>query len=239
MVQPGDDLPALVVDALSRAGLPLQPGDVVVVTSKIVSKAEGRIVDLRTVKPSPRAEELAALTDKEPALVELVLRESTEIVRAVPTTLIVRHRLGFVSANAAIDRSNADGGEHTALLMPLDPDASAVRIKAALDAAFGSGQGVVITDTHGRPFRRGNIGVAVGVAGFEGLVDMSGQHDLFGRELKATIVPLADEIAAAAALVSGETSEGLPIVIVRGVATRPSNAGSVELLFPADRDLFR
>ncbi len=239
MVQPGDDLPAMVVDVLSKAALEPQASDVVVITSKIVSKAEGRTVDLRTVEPSARARELAELTEKDPQLVELVLQESTEIVRAVPNTLLVRHRLGFMSANAAIDRSNTDGTDYTALLMPIDPDASATRIKDALDAAFGGGIGVVITDTHGRPFRRGNIGVAVGVAGFEGLVDMIGAHDLFGRELKATIVPLADELAAAAALVSGETSEGLPIVLVRGVALTPGEGGSEDLLFAADRDLFR
>ena len=239
LVQPDDDLPSLLVDAFRRADLPPQAGDVVVVTSKIVSKAEGRIVDLRTVEPSARARELAAVTDKEPALVELALQESTEVVRAVPNTLLVRHRLGFMSANAAIDRSNADGSEHTALLMPLDPDASAASMKAALDDAFEGPIGVVITDTHGRPFRRGNIGVAVGVAGFEGVVDMIGARDLFGRELKATVVALADELAAAAALVSGETSEGLPVVLVRGVPLRIAKGGSDDLLFPAERDLFR
>jgi coenzyme F420-0:L-glutamate ligase/coenzyme F420-1:gamma-L-glutamate ligase len=239
MVQPGDDLPGMVVDVLSKAALEPQAGDVVVITSKIVSKAEGCTVDLRTVEPSARAKELAEITEKDPQLVELILQESTEIVRAVPNTLLVRHRLGFMSANAAIDRSNADGSDYTALLMPLDPDASALHIKDALDDAFGDGIGVVITDTHGRPFRRGNIGVAVGIAGFEGLVDMSGAHDLFGRELKATIVPLADELAAAAALVSGETSEGIPIVLVRGVTLTPGRGSSEDLLFAADRDLFR
>jgi coenzyme F420-0:L-glutamate ligase/coenzyme F420-1:gamma-L-glutamate ligase len=238
IVQPGDDLPAIVVAALSGAGLVPQPHDVVVVTSKIVSKAEGRIVDLRTVDPSERAQELAKVTEKEPELVELVLQESTEVVRAVPGVLLVRHRLGFMSANAAIDRSNVDGTEHAALLMPADPDASAGRIKAAIDEAFGAGVGVLITDTHGRPFRRGNIGVAVGVAGFESIVDMIGDHDLFGRELKATVVPLADEIAAAAALVSGETSEGLPVVLVRGLTLQPGSGGADDLLFPRDRDLF-
>ena len=238
LVRPGDDLPTVVVDALNRAGLRPEADDVVVVTSKIVSKAEGRVVDLRTVVPSARAHELAAITEKEPELVELVLRESTDVVRAVPGVLLVRHRLGFMSANAAIDRSNVDGSDHTALLMPVDPDASAARVKRALDDAFGDGIGVLVTDTHGRPFRRGNIGVAVGVAGFEPVVDMIGDHDLFGRELKATIVPLGDEIAAAAALVSGETSEGLPIVLVRGVRLRPAHGGTDELLFPPDRDLF-
>jgi coenzyme F420-0:L-glutamate ligase / coenzyme F420-1:gamma-L-glutamate ligase len=238
LVQPGDDLPDLVTDALVRAALPPAAGDVVAVTSKIVSKAEGRIVDLRTVHPSERARELAATTEKEPELVELILRESTQVVRAVPGLLLVRHRLGFVSANAAIDRSNADGSDHTALLMPLDPDASAAAIKDALDGAFGSGIGVVVTDTHGRPFRRGSIGVAIGIAGFEPIVDMVGSHDLFGRELQATIVPLADEIAAASALVSGETSEGLPLVLVRGLSIRGTEGNSSELLFPRERDLF-
>jgi coenzyme F420-0:L-glutamate ligase/coenzyme F420-1:gamma-L-glutamate ligase len=238
MVRPGDDLPTLVVDALTQSGLSPAPADVVVVTSKVVSKAEGQIVDLRTVEPSDRARELAEVTEKEPELVELILRESTQIVRAVPGVLLVRHRLGFMSANAAIDRSNADGTDHTALLMPRDPDGSAAAIKAAVDAAFGGPIGVLVTDTHGRPFRRGNIGVAVGVAGFEPVLDLVGSHDLFGRELKATIVPIADEIAAAAALVSGETSEGLPIVLVRGLTLPAATGGSDELLFPRDRDLF-
>jgi coenzyme F420-0:L-glutamate ligase/coenzyme F420-1:gamma-L-glutamate ligase len=238
LVQPGDDLPSLVVDALVRAGLPPTAGDVVAVTSKIVSKAESQVVDLRTVVPSERARELAAATEKEPELVELILQESTDIVRAVPGLLIVRHRLGFVSANAAIDRSNADGTDHTALLMPLDPDGSAAAIKDALDRAFEAPVGVVVTDTHGRPFRRGSIGVAIGVAGFEAVVDMVGSHDLFGRELQATVVPLADEIAAAAALVSGETSEGLPLVLVRGVSLRVAEGNAEELLFPPERDLF-
>src|SRR5215470_10421374 len=136
MVEPGDDLPAVVVDALRRAQLPPQAGDVVVVTSKIVSKAEGRVVDLRTVQPSARARELAAVTDKEPELVELVLTESTDVVRSVPGVLLVRHRLGFVSANGAIDRSNPDGSEHTALLLPEDPDASAAALRATLEEAF-------------------------------------------------------------------------------------------------------
>ncbi|HEY7107657.1 MAG TPA: coenzyme F420-0:L-glutamate ligase [Acidimicrobiia bacterium] len=239
LVEPGDDLAAIVVEAVGRAGTTPRPDDVVVVTSKIVSKAEGRVVDLRTVEPSARARELAAVTEKEPELVELVLRESTGVVRAVPGVLLVYHRLGFMSANAAIDRSNTDGSEHTALLMPFDPDASAARIRDALEAAYGPGIGVLVTDTHGRPFRRGNIGVAVGIAGFEGVVDRIGDHDLFGRELKATVVPLADEIAAAAALVSGETDEGLPIVLVRGLTLRPGERGAGDLLFPPERNLFR
>ncbi|MFI5046220.1 MAG: coenzyme F420-0:L-glutamate ligase [Acidimicrobiia bacterium] len=238
-VQPGDDLPALLVDAMRRAGCVAEPGDALVVTSKIVSKAEGRFVDLRTITPSVEARELAARTEKEPELVELVLAESTAVVRAVPGVLIVRHRLGFTSANAAIDRSNADGTEHTALLMPLDPDASARAIHGALVAAFGTPVAVVISDTHGRPWRRGNVGVAVGVAGLAPVVDKAGAVDLFGRELKATMIPIADQLAGAAALVSGETDEGLPVVLVRGIGLAPGDGSSAELTYPAETDLFR
>jgi len=237
-VQPGDDLPTLVVDAMRAGGCVPEPGDVLVVTSKIVSKAEGRFVDLRSVAPSAEARELAARTDKEPELVELVLTESTGVVRAVPGVLIVRHRLGFTSANAAIDRSNADGSEHTALLMPLDPDASARAIRDAVVDAFDAPIGVVVSDTHGRPWRRGNIGVAVGVAGIEPLIDKSGAVDLFGRELKATLIPIADQLAGAAALVSGETDEGLPVVLVRGMALGPGDGTSADLTYPAETDLF-
>jgi coenzyme F420-0:L-glutamate ligase/coenzyme F420-1:gamma-L-glutamate ligase len=238
MVQPGDDVGRLLSDAVRAAGIELSADDAVVVTSKILSKAEDRSVDLRTVEPRPEAVELAARTDKEPALVELVLRESTSVVRAVPGVLIVRHRLGFTSANAAIDRSNADGSEHTALLMPLDPDASAARIRAALNRAFGVDVAVVVSDTHGRPWRRGNVGVAVGVAGLAPLVDKTGAVDLFGRELKATLIPMADQLAGAAALVSGETDEGLPVVIVRGAAVAAGAGTSADLTYPPDSDLF-
>jgi coenzyme F420-0:L-glutamate ligase / coenzyme F420-1:gamma-L-glutamate ligase len=238
LVHEGDDVGALLADALRAADLGLEPGDAVVVTSKVISKAEGRRVDLRTVEPSAAARDLAARTDKEPELVELVLQESTGIVRAVPGVLIVRHRLGFTSANAAIDRSNADGGEHTALLMPHDPDASAVRVRDALVAAFGLDVAVVVSDTHGRPWRRGNVGVAVGVAGLEPVVDKAGATDLFGRELKATMIPLADQLAGAAALVSGETDEGLPVVVVRGARVARGTGTSADLTYPPDSDLF-
>jgi coenzyme F420-0:L-glutamate ligase / coenzyme F420-1:gamma-L-glutamate ligase len=238
-VVPGDDLPALIVDALRRSDVTPVAGDALVVTSKIVSKAEGCVVDLRSVTPSAEAIELAARTDKEPALVELALAESTGIVRAVPGVLIVRHRLGFTSANAAIDRSNVDGSEHTALLMPLDPDASARAIRAALTDAFGGGVAVVVSDTHGRPWRRGNVGVAVGVAGLAPVVDKAGAVDLFGRELQATMIPLADQLAGAAALVSGETDEGLPVVLVRGLDVASGDGTSSDLTYPPESDLFR
>jgi coenzyme F420-0:L-glutamate ligase/coenzyme F420-1:gamma-L-glutamate ligase len=238
IVRSGDDVGALLVAALRAPGVGLEPGDAVVVTSKIVSKAEGRTVDLRTVVAGPEALDLAARTEKEPELVELVLRESTAVVRAVPGVLIVRHRLGFTSANAAIDRSNADGTEHTALLMPVDPDASARRVRATLAGAFGVDVVVVVSDTHGRPWRRGNVGVAVGVAGIEPLVDKAGAVDLFGRELKATMIPIADQLAGAAALVSGETDEGLPVVIVRGASISAGDGTSADLTYPPATDLF-
>lgn len=238
MVQAGDDVGGLLVAAIRRAGIDVRGGDVVVVTSKILSKAEDRAVDLRTVTPRAEAIELAARTDKEPELVELVLRESTGVVRAEPGKLIVRHRLGFTSANAAIDRSNADGSEHTALLMPVDPDASATRVRDALVDAFGVDVAVVVSDTHGRPWRRGNVGVAVGVAGLAPVVDRAGSVDLFGRELKATLIPMADQLAGAAALVSGETDEGLPVVVVRGAAVTPGDGTSADLTYPPESDLF-
>jgi coenzyme F420-0:L-glutamate ligase/coenzyme F420-1:gamma-L-glutamate ligase len=238
-VAAGDDLPALVVDAMRQGGCVPEPGDALVVTSKIVSKAEGRFVDLRTVVPSAAAHELAERTEKEPELVELVLAESTAVVRAVPGVLIVRHRLGFTSANAAIDRSNADGTEHTALLMPLDPDASARAVRDAVVAAFAVPVAVVVSDTHGRPWRRGNVGVAVGIAGIDAVLDKVGAVDLFGRELRATMIPIADQLAGAAALVSGETDEGLPVVLVRGIGVAAGGGSSVELTYPAETDLFR
>ena len=238
VVQPGDDLGAVLVTALRESDITPAPGDALVVTSKIVSKAEGCVVDLRTIVPSPRAVELAALTDKEPELVELVLRESTGVVRAVPGVLIVRHRLGFTSANAAIDRSNADGSEHAALLMPADPDASAAGLHRAIVDVFGVSIAVVLSDTHGRPWRRGNTGVAVGVAGFDPMVDKAGAVDLFGRELKVTLIPLADQLAGAAALVSGETDEGLPVVLVRGMDLSPGTGTSADLTYPPETDLF-
>jgi coenzyme F420-0:L-glutamate ligase/coenzyme F420-1:gamma-L-glutamate ligase len=237
-VQPGDDLGALVVGAMRTADIAPEPGDALVVTSKVVSKAEGRVVDLRTVMPSAAAIELATKTDKEPEVVELVLQESTAVVRAVPGVLIVRHRLGFTSANGAIDRSNADGSEHTALLMPLDPDASASAVRAALTTAFGVDVGVVVSDTHGRAWRRGNVGVAVGIAGLTSLVDKAGTLDLFGRELTATTIPIADQLADAASLVSGETDEGIPVVLVRGLDLAPGEGSSADLTYPVETDLF-
>jgi coenzyme F420-0:L-glutamate ligase/coenzyme F420-1:gamma-L-glutamate ligase len=182
---------------------------------------------------------LAALTDKDPRMVELVLRESTAVVRAGPNVLVVRHRLGFVSANAGIDQSNVNGGEDTALLLPLDPDESARQLRERLGELTGVAPAVVLSDSHGRPFRMGNVGVAVGAAGLPALRDLRGQPDLFGRPLKISLQGLADEIASAANLLSGEGAEGLPVVLLRGLRFTPSDGRAADLVRPPEMDLFR
>jgi coenzyme F420-0:L-glutamate ligase/coenzyme F420-1:gamma-L-glutamate ligase len=240
LVQPGDDLAQLILDSLRAAEIALRESDILVVTSKIVSKAEGRFLDLRTVTPSARAQEVAAQTGKDPRLVEVVLAESTGISRMRMGVLIVRHRLGFTSANGGIDHSNVGpNGEEWVLLLPVDPDASAARLRAALHAATGVQVGVVISDTHGRPFRLGNVGVAVGVAGLPALVDLRGRPDLFGRVLQATDIGLADEIAAAAGLLSGQAAEGLPVTLVRGLHLPPAGGRAADLVRPPELDLYR
>ncbi len=240
LVQPGDDLARLILDSLRAAELTLREGDILVVTSKIVSKAEGRFLDLRTVTPSARAEEIAAKTGKDPRLVEIVLAESTGISRMRMGVLIVRHRLGFTSANAGIDHSNVGpNGEEWVLLLPIDPDASAARLRMALYAATGVQVGIVIGDTHGRPFRLGNVGVAIGVAGLPALLDLRGRPDLFGRVLQATDIGLADEIAAAADLLTGQAAEGLPVTLVRGLRFLSADGRAADLVRPPELDLYR
>jgi coenzyme F420-0:L-glutamate ligase/coenzyme F420-1:gamma-L-glutamate ligase len=239
LVQPGDDLAGLILAALERASLSLQSGDALVVTSKIVSKAEGRIFDLNTIVPGAEALRVADETRKDPRIVELVLRESVAISRRAPGVLITRHRLGFVSASSGIDQSNVDGGEDRVLLLPLDPDATARAIRDALFAATGAQVGVVISDSHGRPFRLGNAGVAIGVAGMPALLDLRGHTDLFGRELKMSIQAYADEVASAANLLTGEAAEGLPVVLVRGLNFPAQDGHASEYNRPLEQDLFR
>ncbi len=238
MVQAGDDLAALIADGLARADLVTRPGDVLVVAQKVVSKAEGRMVDLASVTPSPRAIALAEEVQKDPRLVELILSESVRVVRARPGLLIVEHRLGFVMANAGVDRSNVappqDGTEERVLLLPCDPDASAEALRARL------GVPVVINDSFGRAWRRGTVGVAIGAAGLPALLDLRGRPDLFGRRLEVSITGFADEIAAAASLVMGQGAEARPVVLVRGLVwdgAPPSRA--TDLVRPAAEDLFR
>lgn len=239
LVRPGDDLPALLLAALGRAGLGLGAGDVLVVAQKIVSKAEGRLVALSDVTPSARAHELAAVTGKDARVVELVLRESREVLRAVPNILITVHRLGFVCAHAGVDASNVMGDDAHALLLPEDPDASAAGLRAALARACGIEIGVIINDSFGRAWRKGTVGVAIGAAGLPALSDLRGAPDLFGRPLQITEVGTADELAAAASLLQGQADEGRPAVLIRGFRPRGAPCPAAALIRPAAEDLFR
>jgi coenzyme F420-0:L-glutamate ligase/coenzyme F420-1:gamma-L-glutamate ligase len=240
----GDDLPSIAARAIEAAGIALAHGDVVVVTSKAVSRAEGRFVDLATVEPSAQARELGDAIGKDPRAVQLVLSESSAVSRKAPGVLVTRHRLGFVVANAAIDMSNArpvDAPESSgpwALLLPRDPDASAEAIRRALAKHSGAAIGVVITDSFGRPFRLGTVGIAVGVAGLPALCDRRGERDLFDRPLEHTETALADQVAAAADLVAGQSGEGRAIVVVRGLSFDAGDHGVRELLRPPNQDLY-
>lgn len=237
----GDDLAKLLQDSLAAAGLlPLQQGDVLVVTQKIVSKAEGRMVDLASVEPGAQAIELAAATRKDPRLVELVLRESSTVVRAVPNVLITRHRLGHVMANSGIDRSNIGPGKaERALLLPADPDRSARQLLQALTPDGGTRIGIVISDSFGRPWRHGVVGVAIGAAGLPALVDRRGEEDRDGRQLEVTQIALADQIATAATLATGEGAESVAAALIRGLPLPAGDAGASALVRPLEEDLFR
>lgn len=240
-VQEGDDVASLFLAALEQAGIALESGDVVAVAQKIISKAEGRLVNLADVQPGARAAEVARETEKDPRLVELVLQESDEISRTAPGLLIVRHRLGFTSANAGIDRSNVRqrGEGVTVLLLPVDPDASAARLREAIRERTGATVGVVVVDSHGRPFRLGTVGVAIGVAGLPALWDRRGERDLYGYHLQHTEVGLADEVAAAASLLMGQAAESTPAVLLRGLSL-PAPAGSArDLVRSREKDLYR
>lgn len=238
---PADDLAGAVAAAIRISGEPLLDGDVVVVAQKVVSKVEDRAVRLADVAPSASAHETAARAEKDPAMVELIAAESQELMRVTPGVIITRHRTGHVLANAGIDASNvshADG--ETALLWPLDPDASARRLRAALEDAFGVRLAVIVSDSLGRAWRMGTTGSAIGSSGLKPLRDRRGESDLFGRELQATVIGVADEITAAASLVMGEAAEGSPVAIVRGaIYDADENAGIGDILRPLDKDLFR
>nr|WP_312377712.1 coenzyme F420-0:L-glutamate ligase [Delftia acidovorans] len=241
LVRPGDDLAGLLIAALRRADIAPASQDVVVAAQKIVSKAEGRLVRLRDVRPSLRATALAVDTGKDPRMVELILSESREVVRHAPGLLVTEHRLGFVMANAGIDQSNVEhpDGEELALLLPLDPDASCARLKTRLDAAFGADIAVLINDSFGRPWRQGVTGVALGASGLPALLDMVGQDDLFGRAMRITEIAVADEIAAAASLLMGQTAAGQPAVHLRGLRWDAAARPAADLLRPRRQDLFR
>ena len=241
LVQAGDDLPGLIVQGLAAAGVALRDHDVMVIAQKIVSKSEGRFVDLTSIVPSARAEELALVVRKDPRLVEVILSESRRVVRAVKDVLIVEHRLGLIMANAGVDQSNvADPhGPPLALMLPQDPDASASRIREELRRRLGCSVGVVINDSFGRPWRLGTVGVAIGCSGLPAVLDLRGDHDLFGRTLQTTVVAYADEIAAAASLFMGQSIEARPVILVRGLKQDENHQSARALLRPVDEDLFR
>ncbi len=239
LIEPDCDLAPLIVEHLGKNGLKPQDGDVVAIAQKIVSKAEGRLVNLQDIEPSAEARLLAYSTDKDPRLTELILRESTRIVRDTPDVLIVEHRIGLVLANAGIDRSNVTGDDDTVLLLPEDPDASARRLKESLDAHFGIRLGVLITDSIGRPWRLGTTGIAIGCAGLEVLTNMRGRQDLFGRILHVAEVATGDCLAGAVELLMGEGAEAVPLVLVRGLQAGESTQSAKTIVRAADDNLFQ
>lgn len=239
-IAPGDDLAVVILAALERAGLALQNDDVLVITQKIISKAEGRAVPLESVSPSTKALTLAKATGKDPRLVEIILRESRGVIRQREGVLIMETQHGWICANAGVDRSNIGGDlGDVALLLPADPDASARRIREALLAATGADIAVLITDTHGRPWREGTVNVAIGAAGMQPLADLRGQLDRYGYTLRVTVVARADELAAAAGLLIGQAAEGLPAVLIRGADYPRGDGCAVDMQRPPERDLFR
>lgn len=236
LVKKGDEVGELIVDAAQKQGLFMKNGDVIVVAQTVISKAEGNVVDLRGIKPSKRAEQIAARLDKDPREVEVILQQSSEIVR-LGQVIISRTKHGFVCANAGVDHSNVDP-EHVTTL-PDDPDASAARIRDFIKSKLGAEVSVIISDTQGRAFRMGCVGVAVGVAGMSPLLDLRGKRDLHGKELLVTITSPADSLAAAAVSVMGEANEGTPVVVVKGAIYERGKGNAKELVMPPERDLFK
>jgi coenzyme F420-0:L-glutamate ligase/coenzyme F420-1:gamma-L-glutamate ligase len=248
LIKPGDDLAPVIIDALAEVQIQLQDGDILVLAQKIVSKAEGRLVCLADVQPSARALELAQATEKDPRLVEVILGESAQVLRTRPGVMIVEHRLGFICASAGVDHSNVEpdysqAGDETGgdwvLLLPENPDASAHRLRLALQAASGKKLGLLIIDSHGRAWRLGTVGITIGLSGLPGVVDLRGEPDLFDIPLQITQVGAADELAAAASLMMGQAAEATPVVHVRGFPYDMREASLAELLRPKEQDMFR
>jgi coenzyme F420-0:L-glutamate ligase / coenzyme F420-1:gamma-L-glutamate ligase len=241
LIKAGDDLVELIASSLKRNGVEPRARDVLVVAQKIVSKAEGRMVDLATIEPSAKARALATEVDKDPRLVEVILSESARVVRASRNVLIVEHRLGFVMANAGVDQSNvgpADGASRV-LLLPENPDRSAAALRDGLATLTGTDLAVVINDSFGRAWRQGTAGIAIGVAGLPGLIDLRGRPDLFGRKLEVSVIGFADEVAAAASLVMGQADEAAPVVLIRGLCWSAPESTAASLIRPSNEDLFR
>ncbi len=243
LIRQGDNLADILVASIQNSTIQLENDDILVLAQKIVSKSEGRMVNLATVTPSPQAIELAQKTEKDPRVVQLMLQESNEIVRTRIGAIIVEHKLGFVCANAGIDHSNVAGdgseNEEYVLLLPEDPDASAKALRDQIRQKTGLNIGVMIIDSHGRAWRNGTVGICIGLSGIPAMIDERGWKDLFGYTLKITVVGVADELAAAASLMMGQASEGIPAVHVRGFPY-PLGEGSLkELIRPKEQDMFR
>jgi len=236
-IKPGDDIGKIISDCMKREGFLLSDGDIVVVAHKIVSKAEGRLINLSQVEPSSKARQLSEIVGKDPRLIELILQESEEIVKVRKGLIIARHRLGFVCANAAIDQSNA--GEGTAILLPENPDESAKRICKSIKEETGKNIAVIINDSHGRPFRQGAIGIAVGIWGIKPLLSYAGKRDRYGYTLRSSVEAIADELSSAATLLMGQSNEGRPVVIIKGLSYEAGDGGVKSLIRSPKLDLFR
>ncbi|MCL2134957.1 MAG: coenzyme F420-0:L-glutamate ligase [Candidatus Bathyarchaeota archaeon] len=236
----GDNVGQLIVNAIKKQGIQLQERDIIVVTHVFVSKAEGNIINLDTVIPSKRALEIAMQTNKDPALVEVILQEAKEVVRVGPNSIITETKSGTISANSGVDRSNVLG-ERNVVPLPKDPNKSAQNIREEIKRLTGFSIAVIVSDTHGRPFRMGEINVAIGVAGIKPIRDRRGEKDLFGYTLRIKQTAIADELASAAELVMGQADEGIPAAIIRGytVYQTVENASTTELSRPKEKDLFR
>ena len=238
LIKKEDDVLAITLDKIEQAGFFLQDGDILIISSKIISKAEGRRVVLDTVIPSDEAQTVAIETNKDPRIVELVLQDSVMVSRKRTNVLVTQHRLGFVSANAGIDQSNVEGGDEAVLLLPIDPDGTAQAFHDQVADKMGINVGIVISDTHGRPFRIGNIGVAIGVAGLPAVKDLRGRKDLFGRELEISQEAYADLVASAAHLLCGEADEGYPVILIRGVDIAPPHGKATDMNRLPENDLY-
>jgi len=239
LIKKGDDLASLICDAAEKQGTPIEEKDIIVITHVVVSKAEGNIVNLDEVTPSKRAKEIAQQTNKEPALVEVILRETKEIVRISQNSIITETKSGVICANAGVDRSNVSG-ERNVVPLPTNPNASAQNIRQEVKRLTGANVAVIISDTHGRPLRMGEINVAVGVAGIKPIRDRRGEKDLFGYVLRIKQTAIADELSSAAELVIGQANEGIPVAIIRGYNYKTAeDVSATDLTRPKEKDLFR
>jgi len=239
LIKEGDNVGQLIVEAAEKQNTPIQEKDVIVVTHVVVSKAEGNVVNLDEVVPSQQAKEIALKTGKEPTLVEVILRETKEIIRLNKNTIITETKNGIICANAGVDRSNVSG-DRNVVPLPKNPNVSAQNIRREIKRLTGADVAVIVSDTHGRPFRMGEINVAVGVAGIKPIRDRRGEKDLFGYVLKIKQTAIADELSSAAELVIGQANEGVPVAIIRGYDYQTAEkASAVELTRPKEKDLFR